>query len=184
MYNEVKELTGYDRLLQVYKGGNLKTQFKKEVKREKTNYQSVINHLIGHILEGHYDHLDIKQSAMLINELDRLIKLENNLKGGCVDCGDTNELTKWSNPYISQDKAFKYLGKKAVLYPSNKKDKKYMIQRPDGKWVHFGQLGYEDFTKHQDPVRRQKYLTRTANMRGNWKSDPYSANNLSRNILW
>jgi len=59
-----------------------------------------------------------------------------------------------------------------------------MIQRPDGKMIHFGQLGYEDFTKHQDPDRRQRYLTRTANMRGNWKSDPYSANNLSRNILW
>lgn len=182
MYNEVKELTGYDRLLQVYKGGNLTTtkkQFKKEIKKEVINYKEMVNHLIGHILEGKYDHLDLQQSAQLICEIDRLNKLGNNLKGGSI-----GELTQFSNPSVSQAKAFKYLGKKAILYPSNKKDKKYMIQRPDGKMVHFGQLGYEDFTKHQDENRRQRYLTRTANMRGNWKSDPYSANNLSRNILW
>ena len=32
------------------------------------------------------------------------------------------------------------------------------------KWVHFGQMGYEDFTKHKDLKRREKYLTRTAKM--------------------
>jgi hypothetical protein len=72
---------------------------------------------------------------------------------------------KYSNPYISQVKAFDYLGKHAILYPSTKKDKKYMIQRPDGKWIHFGQFPYEDFNKHQDLNRRRLYLTRTANMR-------------------
>jgi hypothetical protein len=45
-------------------------------------------------------------------------------------------------------------------------------------------MGYEDFTKHKDPIRRHNYLTRTANMKGNWKDNPYSPNNLSRNILW
>jgi len=179
MEKEVKELSGYDRLLQVYKGGNLKQQFKQEIKKEVINYKEMVKHLIGHILEGKYDHLDVKQSTHLIGEIDRLNNLENNLKGGSI-----NDLTQFSNPSVSQANAIKYLGKKAILYPSNKKDKKYMIQRPDGKMIHFGQLGYEDFTKHQDPDRRQRYLTRTANMRGNWKSDPYSANNLSRNILW
>ena len=131
-----KELSGYERLLQVYKGGNLTP--KKQIKPEN---KAIKNDLVGHIFS-------------------------------------------YSNPYISQVKAYKYLGKNAVLYPSSAKDKKYMIQRPDGKMVHFGQLGYEDFTKHGDLVRRQKYLTRTAKMRGDWKNDPYSANNLSRNILW
>ena len=52
------------------------------------------------------------------------------------------------------------------------------------KWVHFGQMGYEDFTKHNDPIRRHNYLTRTAFMRGDWKNNKYSPNNLSRNLLW
>ena len=52
------------------------------------------------------------------------------------------------------------------------------------KWIYFGQMGFEDFTKHKDLKRRESYLNRTANMRGNWKDDLYSANNLSRNILW
>ena len=60
-----------------------------------------------------------------------------------------------------------------------------MIQdKNTGKMVHFGQLGYEDFTKHKDKERRQRYLKRATNMRGNWKDNPYSPNNLSINILW
>jgi hypothetical protein len=78
----------------------------------------------------------------------------------------------------------KYLGKKAILYKSQKVNKKYAIIDPSGKTTHFGQLGYEDFTKHNDKSRKENYLTRTAGMKGNWKNNPYSANNLSRNILW
>jgi hypothetical protein len=91
---------------------------------------------------------------------------------------------EYSNPYLSQLKAFVYLGPTAVLYPSTKKDKKYMIQRPDGKFIHFGQFDYEDYNHHLDEKRRENYLRRTSNMRGNWRDDPYSANNLSRRILW
>ena len=96
-----------------------------------------------------------------------------------------DEINKYSNPKKVQEKAKKYLGEGAIIYRSVKKDKKYMIYNPNTKkWVHFGQIPYEDFTKHQDPKRRENYLTRTANMRGNWKNDKYSANNLSREILW
>jgi hypothetical protein len=80
--------------------------------------------------------------------------------------------------------ARKYLGKDAKLYLSTKKDKKFMVENPDGTMVHFGQIGYEDFTKHQDDKRRHNYLTRTAGMRGDWKNNKYSANNLAREILW
>jgi len=31
---------------------------------------------------------------------------------------------------------------------------------------------------------RKNYLTRTANMKGNWKDDPFSRNNLARRIIW
>jgi hypothetical protein len=95
------------------------------------------------------------------------------------------ELKKWSNPIKAQQKAYKYLGKEADLIVSKNKDKKYSIYDPLlRKWVSFGQMGYEDFTKHEDDNRRRNYLTRTASMKGNWKNNPYSANNLSRNILW
>ena len=50
--------------------------------------------------------------------------------------------------------------------------------------IHFGAAGMSDFTKHKDPKRRENYLKRTANMKGNWKDDMYSPNNLSRNLLW
>jgi hypothetical protein len=97
----------------------------------------------------------------------------------------TNRLYKYSNPIIAQKKAYQYLGKTAKLYPSNKTDKKYKIYDPkNNKWVNFGQIGYEDFTKHHDKKRRLSYLTRSKSIRGNWKKNRYSANNLSRNILW
>lgn len=94
-------------------------------------------------------------------------------------------LYKYSSPTQAQKMATKYLGKTAKLYPANNPVKKYMICDPvSKKWVNFGQLGYEDYTRHKDKTRRHNYLTRTANMRGNWKSNKYSANNLSRRVLW
>ena len=101
-----------------------------------------------------------------------------------VDVPKKDELYLYSNPIKAQKQAFKYLGKKAILYKSQNVNKKYAIIDPSGKKIHFGQLGYEDFTKHNDKTRKENYLTRTAGMKGNWKNNPYSANNLSRNILW
>lgn len=94
----------------------------------------------------------------------------------------TNIIWKYSNPRKSQKLAYKYFGK--TIYRSTKKNKKYMIQNKVGKWVHFGQIPYEDFTKHKNKTRRHNYLTRSAHIRGDWKKDKYSANNLSRKILW
>ena len=45
-------------------------------------------------------------------------------------------------------------------------------------------MGFEDFTKHKDEKRRENYLKRTANIGGKWKDNPYSANMISRKILW
>jgi len=96
-----------------------------------------------------------------------------------------DEIWKWSNPVKVAEKARKYLGDMAVVFRSTKPKKKYMIFDPvNNKWIFFGEMNFEDFTKHQDPKRRENYLTRTASMKGNWKNNRYSANNLSRNILW
>ena len=93
-------------------------------------------------------------------------------------------LKKWSNPEIVFKKAKKYLGKRATIKISDKKDKKYMVIKPNGRYVHFGAIGYEDYTKHGNKTRRTNYLNRSGRIKGDWKSDKYSANNLARNLLW
>ena len=91
----------------------------------------------------------------------------------------------YSSPRKAQRMAYKYLGKTAKLYPASNPAKKYMIYDPkNNKWVNFGQMGYEDYTKHRDKTRRKNYLTRTKGMLGDWKNNKYSANRLSRSILW
>jgi len=95
------------------------------------------------------------------------------------------KLYLYSNPKIAQKMAYRYLGKTAKLYPAHNRLKKYSIcDKKNNKWVNFGQIGYEDYTKHHDKNRRKNYLTRTKYMRGQWRNNKYSANNLSRNVLW
>jgi len=109
-----------------------------------------------------------------------------------------DELFQFSNPKLAQHKLREYLDdKNAILYKSTNKNKKYMIL-VNGHKVHFGQIGFADFTKHNDEQRRQNYLMRTENIRGDWKDqnglspfalrlslkNKYSPNNLSRNVLW
>ena len=68
--------------------------------------------------------------------------------------------------------------------PSTRKNKKYMIMNDDNKYIHFGDLRYEDFSKHQDLKRLNNYLSRATKIKGNWKKDKYSPNNLAINLLW
>jgi len=64
---------------------------------------------------------------------------------------------------------------------STRNDKKYMVERPDKKWIHFGQMGYEDYTLHQDNKRRQSFLSRNRR----WaNAEPYSPAFLSYSLLW
>ena len=91
------------------------------------------------------------------------------------------DISKWSTP--------KTVFKKAAAYGvdvrfSTRKNKKYMVQTPKGTWVHFGAMGMQDFTKHHDLKRRRNYLTRSAGIKGTWKKNKYSANNLARHLLW
>ena len=91
-------------------------------------------------------------------------------------------LLKYSDPKrVAQLAKQKGLGQVLV---STRKDKKYMIRSDKGKLVHFGQVGFEDFSKHKDKKRRENYLKRSAGIKGNWKNDKYSPNNLSRVLLW
>jgi hypothetical protein len=107
----------------------------------------------------------------------------NKLVPNCVPIVDN--INTFSNYEKAKKNAIKYLGKKVDFKISDKKAKKFMVFNPEkNKWIYFGQMGYEDFLKHQDPIRRNAYLKRTANIKGDWKNDKYSPNNLARNILW
>ena len=77
-----------------------------------------------------------------------------------------------------------YLGNDVIILPSTRKNKKFMIMNPDNNYVHFGDKRYEDFTQHKNKDRQQNYLKRISNIKGNWKNNKYSPNNLSMNILW
>lgn len=101
-----------------------------------------------------------------------------------MDYTKFKQLLNFSNPEEVIRKSKIYFNEDIPIYISSKPDKKYMIQKPDGKMVHFGQMGYEDYTKHNNLKRQQLYLKRTSNIKGNWRNDKYSPNNLSRNILW
>lgn len=57
--------------------------------------------------------------------------------------------------------------------------------------IKFGNIDYPDFIlfimngQYEEAKKRRKnYLTRTANMRGEWKNNKFSKNNLSRRIIW
>lgn len=50
------------------------------------------------------------------------------------------------------------------------------------KRVHFGAVGYSDFTKHKDEERKQRYIDRHRE-REDW-GDPTTPGALSRYILW
>ena len=61
------------------------------------------------------------------------------------------------------------MGYNNPLLISTRKDKKYMVITPQGHTVHFGAMGYEDYTKHKNKSRRKDYLTRSKNIKGDWK---------------
>ena len=89
-------------------------------------------------------------------------------------------INKYSNPSIVMKKA-----KELNLNPiqlSSRKDKKYMVLDPNtNKMVHFGQMGYEDYTKHHDEKRRELFRKRNHK----WATaEKYSSAWLSYYLLW
>lgn len=133
-----------------------------------------------------------KQTPLTIDEIDKdnLIEqsiLKQKIKGtkNLPPFKKKSNIYEYSNPKkVQQNSNLWNYGK---VYISDKPSKKYYIINPNNnKRVYFGSLNppYEDFTKHKNESRRLNYLRRTANIKGNWKNDPYSANNISRRLLW
>ena len=93
-----------------------------------------------------------------------------------------NELNKYSDFNTVNAKAKRLYNKE--VFVSTRKNKKYMIMNDDNTFIHFGQLGYEDFTKHKDKQRQELYLKRASKIKGDWKTNIYSPNTLSIVLLW
>jgi hypothetical protein len=73
-----------------------------------------------------------------------------------------------------------------VLETSDKTDKKYVAYQEyaSRKRIHFGAIGYEDFTTHKDEERKNRYLSRHEK-KENWLIDGImTAGWWSRWILW
>jgi hypothetical protein len=94
------------------------------------------------------------------------------------------ELIKISDPKEVKRRFEIYRGStKATIEPSPRADKKYLV-RVDGKRaIHFGSH-MEDYTHHLNEDRRRNYLNRSAGIKGDWRNDKWSPNNLARNLLW
>lgn len=79
---------------------------------------------------------------------------------------------------------------KPVNAPKDSPKKKMVLAKKgeEVKLVQFGQKGYEDFTQHKDPKRRENYLKRSAGIKNKdgkpTKDDVFSPNYWARRALW
>lgn len=70
------------------------------------------------------------------------------------------ELNIYSN-YAAAKRKIQQLGLDPNrLHVSDKPLKKYYYVRPDGHSIYFGAMGYQDFLKHKDIERRERFLIR------------------------
>jgi hypothetical protein len=96
------------------------------------------------------------------------------------------QLLEVSNPRQVIIKAIDYFKDPNIkVHLSTKKNKKYMILNHNtNKYISFGDIRYEDYTKHKDETKKAAYLARASNINGNWIFDKYSPNNLALHLLW
>ena len=101
-------------------------------------------------------------------------------------------LSNYSDFETVLSKAKYYFGEDVILKKSTRKTKKYMIFDPyNNKFVHFGAIGYLDFTKYKQlydikiaEEHRYRYIKRALKHKGDWKTNPYTPNYLSLLLLW
>ena len=68
-----------------------------------------------------------------------------------------------------------------IIQKSTNKNKKFMAN-VNGKLIHFGAAGYEDYLQHNNEMRRERYIKRHEK-RENW-NDPTTAGFYARWVLW
>jgi hypothetical protein len=102
------------------------------------------------------------------------------------------DLNNYSDFETVLNKAKHYYGENVILKQSTRKTKKYMIYNPiTSKFIHFGAMGYLDYTKYEQIYdiktaneHRSRYLKRALKIKGDWMNNPYSPNYLSMLLLW
>ena len=88
----------------------------------------------------------------------------------------------YTNPNKVFQNAKRIYGNNVQIKLSTRKDKKYMLLNPDtNKWVHFGQIGFQDYKKHQNNKRRQLFKIRNQKWAG---QDIYTPGYLSYYLTW
>ena len=96
------------------------------------------------------------------------------------------EVEKVSNPDEVYHKAMILLNEydDVELDFSTRLNKKYRIKGEftNNKYIHFGDMKYEDYTKHQDEERRSKFLKRNYYWLEDY--DIYSPAWFSYHLLW
>jgi hypothetical protein len=91
------------------------------------------------------------------------------------------ELLQYSDPIVVRKKVDQYLGKDVQLYISTRPTKKYMIQNLDGNFIHFGEMGYADYTRTLNDTKRRSFRSRNAK----WSEAPkWTPAWLSYYLLW
>jgi hypothetical protein len=70
------------------------------------------------------------------------------------------ELNKFSNLLAAKRKLRQHGLDPKRLFVSDKPKKKFYYLWPNGHRTYFGLMGYEDYLKHHDEQRRQRFKTR------------------------
>lgn len=99
-----------------------------------------------------------------------------------LDFDKLDDVMKYSDPFKVVRNAQKLYGDDVLITVSSLPTKKYMIMNPHtSKWIHFGEMGMEDFTKHNDKQRRRNFKQRNRA----WKHhDKYSPAYMSYYLTW
>ena len=88
---------------------------------------------------------------------------------------------QYSNPQKVRKLVDKFYGEDVPLYISTRASKKYMIQDPNGKMIHFGMWGAQDWTYHGNEHRRKMFKIRNAK----WANDnKWSPAFMAYHLLW
>ena len=109
------------------------------------------------------------------------------------DFPPNHQIWKVSNPQTVRDNYHRIFedfikevkeisGIDSEVYLSSRKNKKNMVFNGE-KMIHFGDLRYEDFTKHQDEERQLRYLQRFPVYRAE-NNSIFSPYYLSLMLLW
>lgn len=92
------------------------------------------------------------------------------------------QVQQFSDPDQVRINLKKHFPSSFKLFYSTRKNKKYMVyDEPNDKYIHFGEMGYEDYTKHKDEERRQAFKQRNKK----WsKQKQLTPGWLAYNLLW